>query len=59
MTGLPDRTVQNLVTFMGKLRGMHAQHPLAFEVCAQHGASVIEDQRRNKRHADPRDDAAR
>jgi hypothetical protein len=40
--GLPDRTVQNMVT----LRGMHAQDPLAFEVCVRHVASVIEDQRR-------------
>jgi len=31
--GMPDRTVQNMVTFMDKLRGMHEQDPLAFEVC--------------------------
>jgi hypothetical protein len=30
--GLPDRTVTNMVTFMDKLRGLHAQDPLAFEV---------------------------
>jgi hypothetical protein len=35
-----------MVTFMATLRGMHAQDPLAFEVCVQHVASVIEDQRR-------------
>jgi len=43
--GLPDGTVQNMVTFMATLRGMHAQDPLAFEVCVRHVASVIEDQR--------------
>ena len=58
-TGLPDRTVRNMVTFMGKLPGMHAQDPLAFEVCGRHVASAIEDQRRKKGHTDPRDDAAR
>ena len=59
VTGLPDCTVRNMVTVMGKLRGMHAQDPLAFEVCGRHGASVIEDQRRKKGRTDPRDDAAR
>jgi hypothetical protein len=54
--GLPDHTVQNMVTFMDKLRGMHAQDPLAFEVCVRHVASAIEDQRRKEGHADPRDD---
>jgi len=58
-TGLPDRTVRNMVTFMGTLRGMHAQDPLAFEVCVRHFASVIEDQRRTEGHTEPRDDAAR
>jgi|GEM_PF-1484041 len=48
VTGLPDGTVRNMVTFMGKLRGMQAQDPLAFEVCVRHVASVIEDQRRKK-----------
>ena len=48
-----------MVTVMGKLRGMHAQDPLAFEVCVRHVASVIEDQRRKKGHTEPRDDAAR
>lgn len=55
---LPDRTVQNMGTFMGKLRGMHEQDPLAFEVCVRHVASVIEDQRRREGHTDPRDDRA-
>jgi hypothetical protein len=56
--GLPDRTVQNMVTFMGRLRRMHAQDPLAFEVCVRHVASVIEDQRRRESRTDPRDDRA-
>jgi len=57
--GPPDRTARNMVTFMGKPRGMQAQDPLAFEVCVRHVASVIEGQRRKKGHTDPRDDAAR
>jgi hypothetical protein len=56
--GLTDRTVQNMVTFMGTLRGMHAQDPLAFEVRVRHVASVIEHQRRTEGHTDPRDDRA-
>jgi len=56
--GLPDRTVQNMATFMVKLRRMHAQDPLAFEVCVRHVASVIEDQRRSESRTDPRDDRA-
>ena len=32
--------------FMDKLRGMHEDDPLAFEVCLRHVASIIEDQRR-------------
>lgn len=56
--GLPDSTVQNMVKFMGELRGMHAQDSLAFEVCIRHVATVIEDQRRREGHADPRDDRA-
>ena len=56
--GLPDRTVQNMAMFMDKLRGMHAQDPLAFEVCVRHVASIIEDQRRKESHTDPRDDRA-
>ena len=58
VTGLPDRAVRNMVTVMGKLRGMHAQDPLAFEACVPRVASVIEDQRRKGGHTDPRDDAA-
>jgi len=42
--GLPDRTVRNMVKFMDRLRGMHAQDALAFEVCVRHVASIIEDQ---------------
>ena len=56
--GLPDRTVRNMATFMDKLRGMHQQDALAFEVCVRHIASVIEDQRRKEGHADPRDEPA-
>jgi len=56
--GLPDRTVRNMVKFMDRLRGMHAQDALAFEVCVRHVASIIEDQRREEAHADPRDDRA-
>ncbi len=50
--------VKNMVKFMDRLRGMHAQDALAFEVCVRHVASVIEDQRREESHADPRDDRA-
>lgn len=56
--GLPERTVENMVKFMDRLRDMHAHDPLAFEVCVRHVASVIEDQRREEGHADPRDDRA-
>ncbi|MFY9926489.1 MAG: hypothetical protein WAK82_00650 [Streptosporangiaceae bacterium] len=56
--GLPDLTVQNMATFMTGLRGMHEKDPLAFEVCIRHVATVIEDQRRNEGHSDPRDDRA-
>ena len=56
--GLPDRTVRNMATFMDKLRGMHQHDALAFEVCVRHIASVIEDQRREEGHADPRDGRA-
>ena len=55
VTGLPDRTVRNMVTVMGELRGMQAQDPLAFEVCVRHVAAAIEDQRRGEGRADPRD----
>jgi hypothetical protein len=53
--GLPQRTVRNMVAFMEKLRRMHADDPLAFEVCVRHVASAIEDQRRTEGRADPRD----
>jgi hypothetical protein len=56
--GLPESTVRNMAKFMAKLRGMHAQDPLAFEVCVRHVASVIEDQRRKEDNADPRDHPA-
>jgi hypothetical protein len=55
---MPDRTVQNMATFMDRLRGMYKQDPLAFEVCVRHVASMIEDQRRREGHTDPRDDRA-
>ncbi len=54
--GLPDLTVENMATFMDKLRRMHQHDPLAFEVCIRHVATVIEDQRRAEGHTDPRDD---
>ena len=56
--GMPDRTVQNMATFMDRLRGMHKQDSLAFEVCVRHVAPMIEDQRRREGHTDPRDDRA-
>ena len=56
MAGLPDSTVKNMVKFMDRLRGMHAKDALAFEVCVRHVASIVEDQRREEGHADPRDD---
>jgi hypothetical protein len=52
--GLPDRTVQHMLSFMQKLRVMHEVDPLAFEVCVRHVAVVIEDQRREEGKADPR-----
>jgi hypothetical protein len=52
--GLPRRTVTNMVAFMEKLRRMHDDDPLAFEVCVRHVASAIEDQRRTEGRADPR-----
>jgi hypothetical protein len=51
--GLPRRTVTNMVAFMEKLRRMHEDDPLAFEVCVRHVASAIEDQRRTEGRADP------
>lgn len=53
--GLPNRTVANMVSFMEKLRRMHADDPLAFEVCLRHVAAAIEDQRRGEGRTDPRD----
>jgi hypothetical protein len=53
--GLPSRTVTKMVAFMEKLRQMHADDPLAFEVCVRHVAAAIEDQRRGEGRADPRD----
>ncbi len=53
--GLPSRTVTNMMAFMQKLRRMHEEDPLAFEVCVRHVASAIEDWRRNESRADPRD----
>jgi len=56
--GLPGRTVTNVVAVMEKLRRMHDDDPLAFEVCVRHVASAIEDQRRSEGRADPRDTAS-
>ena len=53
--GMPRQTVTNMVAFMEKLRRMHQDDPLAFEVCVRHVASAIEDQRRTEGRADPRD----
>ena len=53
--GLPGRTVTNMVAVMEKLRRMHDDDPLAFEVCVRHVASAIEDQRKTEGRADPRD----
>jgi hypothetical protein len=54
--GLPEQTVENMVKFMDKLRGMYEADPLAFEVCIRHVATVIEDQRRAEGKTDPRED---
>jgi hypothetical protein len=56
--GLPGETVQHMLMFMEKLRGMHEEDALAFEVCLRHVASVIEDQRREEGRADPRENPA-
>ena len=56
--GLPERTVRHMVMFMDKLRGMHQDDPLAFEVCVRHVAFVIEDLRRGEGETDPREDPA-
>ena len=34
--GLPEHTLRHMVMFMGKLRGMYSEDPLAFEVCVYH-----------------------
>lgn len=52
--GLPDRTVSNMAAFMRKLRRMHDDDPLAFEVCVRHVAAAIEDRRRSEGKTDPR-----
>ncbi|MGH3186481.1 MAG: hypothetical protein ACRDPY_34995 [Streptosporangiaceae bacterium] len=52
---LPGHTVRHMAMFMDKLRGMHVDDPLAFEVCVQHVASMIEDQRRKEDRTDPRE----
>jgi hypothetical protein len=48
VTNLSGHTVVNMAMFIDKLRGMHENDPLAFEVCVRHVASMIEDQRRRK-----------
>ena len=53
--GLPEVTVQHMLKFMEKLRGMYETDPLAFEVCVRHVASAIEDQRRQEGKTDPRE----
>jgi hypothetical protein len=55
---LPGHTVRNMAMFMDKLRRMHADDPLAFEVCVRHVASMIEDQRREEGRTDPRENPA-
>jgi hypothetical protein len=52
--GLPEHTVQHVLVFMEKLRGMYEADPLAFEICVRHVASVIEDQRREEAKTDLR-----
>jgi hypothetical protein len=52
---MPEQTVRHMVMFMGKLRGMYSEDPLAFEVCVRHVASVIEDLRRGEGKTDPRE----
>ena len=56
--GLPEETVQHMLDFMEKLRGMCREDELAFEICVRHVASVIEDQRRTEGRADPREEPA-
>ena len=56
--GLPNGTLTNMVAFMEKLRRMHEDDPLAFEVCVRHVAAAVEDQRKGEGRADPRDAAS-
>ena len=56
--GLPERTVRHMVAYMDKLRRMHQDDPLAFEVCVRHVAFVIEDLRRGEGKTDPRENPA-
>jgi hypothetical protein len=58
VTDLPGHTVRHMAMFMERLRGMHADDALAFEVCVRHVASVIEDQRRDEGRTDPRENLA-
>jgi hypothetical protein len=58
VTDLPGHTVRHMAMFMERLRGMHADDALAFEVCVRHVASMIEDQRREEGRTDPRENPA-
>jgi hypothetical protein len=58
VTDLPGHTVRHMAMFMEKLRGMHADDALAFELCVRHVASMIEDQRREEARTDPRGNLA-
>jgi hypothetical protein len=58
VTDMPGHTVRHMAMFMDKLRGMHEDDPLAFEVCMRHVASIIEDQRRHEGRTDPREKPA-
>jgi len=51
---LPEATVKNMTVFMQKLRRMHSDDALAFEICVRHVAAAIEDQRRSEGKTDPR-----
>jgi hypothetical protein len=55
---LPGHTIRNMAMFMDKLRGMHEDDALAFELCVRHVASMIEDQRREEGRTDPRGNPA-
>ncbi len=52
---LPGHTIRNTAMFMGKLRGMHADDPLAFEVCVRHVVAMIDNQRREESRTGPRE----